>query len=231
MVEWLSSKHPVDVDEAVQVMEARAAAIADGTADEAVWLLEHPMSSLREPAARIRDILAAATLPVKQVSRGGQVTYHGPGQRIAYLMLDLNERGRDVRRFVRSIEYWIIASLLRFGIVGEVRDERVGVWVRCPDGTESKIAAIGIRLRRWVSLHGASINLCPNLSHYRTIVPCGIQGYGITSIADLGFCVSQEDLDRALKEEFAGAFPNIASWEKTGRQTLPKKANVETFGG
>lgn len=194
-------------------METRVAAIHAGTADEAIWLVEHPPLYTAGTSARAADLLQAR-FPVFETGRGGQYTYHGPGQRVVYVMLDLNRRGRDIRRFVAGLEAWVIAALAEFGVTGEIRKGRVGVWVPrpekppLPDGTprEDKIAAIGIKLRRWISFHGISINLEPDLSHYDGIVPCGISGHGVTSLVDLGLPVTMADLDSALKATFPVRF-------------------------
>lgn len=214
MVEWITSDRPVDYAEAVAWMEARADAIAQGTADEAIWLLEHPALYTAGTSARPQDLTDPGRFPVHQTRRGGQYTYHGPGQRVVYVMLDLNRRGRDVRAFVAALEAWVIATLASFNVTGEVRAGRVGVWVArpdkppLPDGTprEDKIAAIGVRLRKWISFHGLSINLDPDLSHFDGIVPCGITGHGVTSLVDLGLPVTMDDLDLALRASFGSAF-------------------------
>ena len=211
MVEWIASDGLVDYRRAEAEMEARAAAIAEGRAAEAVWLLEHPPLYTAGTSARPEDLRAPERFPVYPTRRGGQYTYHGPGQRVVYVMLDVGRRGRDVRRFVAALEAWVIATLGRFNVDGVIREGRVGVWVPrpekppLPDGTprEDKIAAIGIRLRRWVSFHGLSINVEPDLSHFDGIVPCGIQGHGVTSLVELGLPVTMADLDAALKESFA----------------------------
>ncbi|MFV0384094.1 lipoyl(octanoyl) transferase LipB [Paracoccus sp. (in: a-proteobacteria)] len=213
MVEWISSSGLTGYDEAVAFMEARVAAIHADTADEAIWLVEHPPLYTAGTSARPTDLLDAR-FPVHAAGRGGQYTYHGPGQRIVYVMLNLNRRGRDVRAFVQQLEHWVIAALAEFGITGEIREGRVGVWVArpekpaLPDGTprEDKIAAIGIKLRRWVSFHGISINVEPDLGHYGGIVPCGISGHGITSLVDLGLPVTMADLDVALRSRFDEIF-------------------------
>ncbi|RNF33545.1 lipoyl(octanoyl) transferase LipB [Paracoccus methylarcula] len=213
MVEWIISSGVTGYEEAVTFMETRVAAIHAGTADEAIWLVEHPPLYTAGTSARPADLLHAR-FPVFEAGRGGQYTYHGPGQRIVYVMLDLNRRGRDIRRFVAQLEAWVIAALAEFGVTGEVREGRVGVWVTrpekppLPDGTpsEDKIAAIGIKLRRWVSFHGISINVEPELSHYDGIVPCGISGYGVTSLVDLGLPVTMADLDSALQRSFPAQF-------------------------
>lgn len=214
MVEWMISDCPAGYDDAVAFMEARVAAILAGTADELIWLVEHPPLYTAGTSARAADLLQAR-FPVHASGRGGQYTYHGPGQRIAYVMLDLNRRGRDVRAFVATLEAWVIEALAQFGVTGVVRDGRVGVWVSrpekppLPDGSmrEDKIAAIGVKLRRWVSFHGISINVEPDLDHYSGIVPCGISGHGVTSLVDLGLPVTMADLDIALRDSFDRRFP------------------------
>jgi lipoyl(octanoyl) transferase len=184
-------------------MEARAAAIAAGEAEEAVWLLEHPPLYTAGTSANASDLIDAR-FPVHVAGRGGQYTYHGPGQRVVYVMLNLNDRGRDVRQFVCALEDWVIAALQQFNVRGERRKGRVGVWV-ARDGREDKIAAIGVKLRRWVSFHGLSINVEPDLSHFDGIVPCGIREHGVTSLVDLGLPVTMADLDVALRATFDGA--------------------------
>jgi len=218
-VEWTVSDGPVPYPEAVAAMEARAAAIAAGTAPEQVWLLEHPPLYTAGTSARDTDLISPGRFPVFRTGRGGEFTYHGPGQRVAYLMLDLNKRGPDLRRYVASLETWIIATLARFNVAGERREDRVGVWVRrsdrpnLPDGRqlEAKIAAIGIRVRRWITFHGISLNVDPDLEHYSGIVPCGVTGYGVTSLVDLGIPVSMAEVDSALKAEFERLFGATAS--------------------
>ncbi len=215
MVEWRTSAEYQPYEPSVAWMEARAAAIAEGRARECVWLLEHPPLYTAGSSARPEHLLNPR-FPVHRTRRGGQYTYHGPGQRVAYVMLDLSRRGRDVRRFVRSLEAWVVGALARFQVCGVPRDDRVGVWVARPekpvlaDGTprEDKIAAIGVRLRRWVSFHGIAINHDPDLAHFAGIVPCGIEGHGVTSLVDLGLPVSMADLDLALMESFSDAFPD-----------------------
>src|SRR5262245_33706490 len=209
-VDWAVSRQPVGYLEAVAAMEARAAAIADGTASELVWLIEHPPLYTSGTSARAAD-LVEARFPVYASGRGGQFTYHGPGQRVAYAMLDLRRRPPDVRRYVATLEEWIIRTLAAFGVAGERRDCRIGVWVRRPDKgaeREDKIAAIGIRLKRWVSLHGIALNVAPDLSHFAGIVPCGVSDprYGVTSFADLGHLVSLPEVDIVLRREFEGLF-------------------------
>ena len=210
-VEWLLTPGLTGHPEAVAWMEARAAAIRAGEAPETVWLVEHPPIYTAGTSARPQDLTDPGRFPVHETGRGGQYTYHGPGQRVVYVMLDVDRRGRDVRRFVQALEAWVIAALAEFGVRGEIRDGRVGVWVArpekpsLPDGTmrEDKIAAIGIKLRRWVSFHGIAVNLDPNLDHYAGIVPCGISGHGVTSLVDLGLPVGMGDLDHALRVNFA----------------------------
>ncbi|MEJ6392185.1 lipoyl(octanoyl) transferase LipB [Gymnodinialimonas sp. 2305UL16-5] len=214
MVDWITSDSPVPYLDAVAEMEARANAIAAGTATEAVWLLEHPPLYTAGTSADIADLKDPDRFPVFKTRRGGQYTYHGPGQRVAYVMLDLSQRGRDVRAYVERLEAWVIAALAEFNVTGEVRQGRVGVWVSrpekpaLPDGSprEDKIAAIGVRMRRWVSFHGISINVEPDLSHFDGIVPCGIEGHGVTSLVDLGLPVTMNDLDVALKRSFFDVF-------------------------
>ncbi len=216
MVTWIRSEGLVPYPEALAEMENRAAAIARGEADEAIWLLEHPPLYTAGTSAKLVDLTDPDRFPVYDVGRGGQYTYHGPGQRVAYVMLNVGQRGRDVRAFVNALEEWVIAALAEFNIKGEIREGRVGVWVERPekpplaDGSprEDKIAAIGIRLRRWVSFHGISINVEPDLPHYDGIVPCGISDHGVTSLVDLGLPVTMEDLDAALKRTFDQALPS-----------------------
>ena len=207
---WAVSAGRVGYPEAVEAMKARAAAIAAGEAGELVWLLEHPPLYTAGVSARPDDLLDPDLLPVFPTGRGGQFTYHGPGQRVAYVMLDLSRRGRDVRCFVRGLEHWIIEALERFNIRGEVRPGRVGVWVerRQPGAPprEDKIAAIGVRVSRWTSFHGISLNVDPDLGHYAGIVPCGIAEHGVTSLLDLGCTASMDDVDAALHASFESIF-------------------------
>jgi lipoyl(octanoyl) transferase len=203
-VDWVVSDHLVPYEAAVAAMEARAAAIAAGTANECVWLLEHPPLYTAGTSARPED-LVDARFPVFQTGRGGQFTYHGPGQRVAYVMLDLKRRDEDVRRYVSALEAWIIATLSAFNVTGERREDRVGVWVPRFSG-EDKIAAIGIRVRRWVTFHGISLNVEPDLSHFSGIVPCGVREHGVTSLADLGLPVSMAEVDAVLKVAFEEVF-------------------------
>jgi lipoyl(octanoyl) transferase len=206
---WAISSRAVEYPAAVAAMEARAAAIADGSAGELVWLLEHPALYTAGVTAREADLLEPARFPVFRSDRGGQFTYHGPGQRVAYVMLDLKRRGRDVRAYVQDLEGWIIAALDRFNVAGEVRDGRVGVWVqrKTPDETrEDKIAAIGVKVKRWATFHGIALNVEPDLSHFTGIVPCGIRAHGVTSLVDLGLPVTMSDADRALQDAFEEVF-------------------------
>jgi lipoyl(octanoyl) transferase len=204
------SDSAVPYEEAVAAMEARAAEIAAGREPELVWLLEHPPLYTAGTSAQAADVIEAR-FPVYESGRGGQMTYHGPGQRVAYVMVDLKRRGPDVRRFVASLEEWIIRTLAAFNVYGERRDDRIGVWVRRPEkgeGYEDKIAAIGIRVKQWVTLHGMALNVDPDLSHFSGIVPCGVneQRYGVTSLADLGMPVSMPDVDKLLRREFEELF-------------------------
>ncbi|MDO9472920.1 MAG: lipoyl(octanoyl) transferase LipB [Caulobacter sp.] len=206
---WAVSTAPVPYLEAVAAMEARAAAIAEGTAGELVWLLEHPPLYTAGVSARDSDLIDPDRFPVFASGRGGQYTYHGPGQRVAYLMLDLTRRGRDVRAFVAALEAWVIDALAAFNVEGGVRDGRVGVWVERKGpgwSREDKIAAIGVKLRRWVSFHGISLNVEPDLSHFDGIVPCGQTGHGVTSLVDLGLPVTMDEADAALKAAFVRVF-------------------------
>jgi lipoyl(octanoyl) transferase len=213
-VEWRIETKLVPYPEALAVMEARAAAIRDGTVPEMVWLIEHPPLYTAGTSARPDDLIDAERFPVFNAGRGGEYTYHGPGQRVAYVMLDLKRRREDVRAFVAALEDWIIRTLASFNVKGERREDRVGVWVVRPDRTpspdgspaEDKIAAIGIRLRRWVSFHGIAINVEPDLSHFGGIVPCGVADHGVTSLVDLGLPVTLADVDIALKAAFEDVF-------------------------
>ncbi|AAV94677.1 lipoyl(octanoyl) transferase LipB [Ruegeria pomeroyi] len=213
-MEWKITDGLTDYDAAVAFMEARAAAIAAGEAEECIWLLEHPPLYTAGTSARPADLTDPDRFPVYESKRGGQYTYHGPGQRVVYVMLDVGKRGHDVRRFVEQLEEWVIAALAEFNIRGEIRPGRVGVWVRREDKpltlggqpAEDKIAAIGIRLRKWVSFHGISINVEPDLSHFSGIVPCGITEYGVTSLVDLGLPVTMGDVDVALRQSFERVF-------------------------
>ena len=214
MVEWITTPGLTDYRTAEAWMEERVAQIAAGTADECIWLLEHPALYTAGTSAKVADLTDPDRFPVYPTKRGGQYTYHGPGQRVAYTLLDVGKRGRDVRCFVRDLEAWVIDTLDSFNVKGEIRDGRVGVWVQRPekplqaDGNpaEDKIAAIGIRLRKWISFHGISINVEPDLEHFSGIVPCGITDHGVTSLVDLGLPVTMDDVDVALRRSFARVF-------------------------
>ncbi|WP_299947711.1 lipoyl(octanoyl) transferase LipB [uncultured Ruegeria sp.] len=213
-MEWKTTDSLVDYEDATAFMEARVAAIAAGDADECIWLVEHPPLYTAGTSAKREDLTDPDRFPVYESKRGGQYTYHGPGQRVVYVMLDVGKRGHDVRRFVQQLEEWVIAALAEFNVNGEIREGRVGVWVQRQDKpltvtdqpAEDKIAAIGIRLRKWVSFHGISINVEPDLSHFTGIVPCGIQEHGVTSLVDLGLPVTMDDVDIALKKTFDDVF-------------------------
>ena len=212
-VEWRISDSPVDYLEAVAAMESRAVAIAAGEAPELVWLLEHPPLYTSGTSGKATDLLDPS-FPLFSTGRGGQLTYHGPGQRVAYVLLDLKRRRPDVRAYVAALEQWIIRTLDAFNVRGERREDRVGVWVKRPDkgaGFEDKIAAIGVRLRRWVSFHGIAVNVEPDLSHFSAIVPCGVADprFGVTSLVDLGHPVNMADVDVALRRAFAEVFGPI----------------------
>jgi lipoyl(octanoyl) transferase len=234
--EWRVSDGLVAYDDALEMMAARAAAIARGDAPELIWLLEHPALYTAGTSARPEELIEAR-FPVHSVGRGGQFTYHGPGQRVGYVMLDLKRRAPDVRRFVFNLEEWIIRTLSAFGIGGERRDDRVGVWVRRPDkgrGFEDKIAAIGVRVQRWVTLHGFALNVAPDLSHFSGIVPCGVSetGFGVTSLADLGCGVSISRVDRALRAEFSSLFGETADVQKLGstENNSPRRRSATSSG-
>ena len=228
-VEWLVSDEPVAYDRALAAMTARAEAIARAQAPEQVWLLEHPALYTAGTSARPQELIEAR-FPVHTAGRGGQFTYHGPGQRVAYVMLDLKRRAPDVRRFVATLEQWIIDALAAFNVRGERRGDRIGVWVRRPDkgaGCEDKIAAIGIRVRYWVTLHGVALNIAPQLSHFSGIVPCGIADprYGITSLADLGVTVSEPEVDMALRGAFAPLFgASVQTLRSTENNSSPRRS-------
>jgi len=214
MPQWIIADQPVAYPDALAMMESRVAGIIDGSADEAVWLLEHPPLYTAGTSARPTDLVSPDRFPVYQARRGGQYTYHGPGQRVAYVMLDLNRRGKDVRAYVQKLERWVIATLAEFGVTGEIRADRVGVWVTRPDKprngagqvAEDKIAAIGVRLRKWVAFHGISLNVDPDLEHFSGIVPCGIRDHGVTSLADLGRMAGMAEVDAALMRQFDRIF-------------------------
>ncbi len=205
-IEWQISDAPVGYEEAVAAMEARVTDIQEHSAAELVWLLEHPALYTAGTGARPEDLLDGSLLPVRATGRGGKYTYHGPGQRVAYVMLDLRERGRDVHRHVNLLEEWLIRALKRFNVVGERREGRVGIWIDQGGGREVKIAAVGVRVRHWITYHGVSLNIEPDLDHYRGIVPCGIGEHGVTSLVDLGIPVTTAEVDSALMEAFGGVF-------------------------
>jgi len=213
-VEWVIAEGLTPYDAAVAEMEARVAAIAEGRAAERVWLVEHPPLYTAGTSAHDEDLLQPDRFPVFRTGRGGEFTYHGPGQRVAYVMLDLNRRRPDLRAFVAALEEWVIATLWEHHVRGERREDRVGVWVRRPEkpeiapgvGAEDKIAAIGIRVRKWVTFHGIALNVEPDLSHFGGIVPCGIRGYGVTSLVDLGLPVTMTDVDVVLRRCFERVF-------------------------
>ncbi len=206
VLEWRVSERPVPYEAAVAEMESRVAAIRSGTATELVWLLEHPPLYTAGTSAQETDLIEPARLPVYRTGRGGQYTYHGPGQRVAYVLLDLKRRGSDVRCFVRGLEEWMIATLARFNLTGVRRPGRIGIWIAEPDGAENKVAAIGIRIRQWVTYHGVALNVHPDLSHYRGIVPCGVRDHGVTSLWSQGIPVSMSAVDGVLRATFDGVF-------------------------
>lgn len=218
LVDWITTVGLTDYAQAVTFMEERANAIYRGDEPECIWLVEHPPLYTAGTSADPSDLVSPDRFPVYDTRRGGQYTYHGPGQRVAYAMLDLNKRGRDVRKYVQNLEAWVIATLAEFSVTGHIREGRVGVWVerpekpKMPDGslTEDKIAAIGVRLRKWVTFHGLSINVEPDLEHFTGIVPCGISEHGVTSLVDLGLPVTMNDLDVAMKSSFNTVFGDKA---------------------
>ena len=214
MVQWEISDGEVDYNTALKIMDKHVQRVIGGEADEKIWLLEHPSLYTAGTSANMKDLVEPNRFPVFKTKRGGQYTYHGPGQRVVYVMLDLNKRGKDVKKFVENLETWIIHTLAEFNVDGQSRSGRVGIWVERPDKPkninglieEEKIAAIGVRLRKWITFHGLSINVDPDLSHFEGIVPCGIKEYGVTSLVDLGLPVSMTDLDIALKKNFSKVF-------------------------
>jgi lipoyl(octanoyl) transferase len=213
-VEWVISDGLVGYEEAVAEMEARVAAIAEGRALERVWLVEHPPLYTAGTSAQDHDLVERDRFPVFRSGRGGQFTYHGPGQRVAYVMLDLNRRTPDLRRYVAALEAWLIETLAAFNVRGERREDRVGVWVRRPDkgaAAEDKIAAIGIRVRRWVTYHGISLNVEPDLSHFSGIIPCGVRQHGVASLVDLGIPVTMPEVDAVLRGAFEKVFGDTAA--------------------
>jgi lipoyl(octanoyl) transferase len=224
-VEWRIAQGLVAYETALEVMDARAAAIADRSAPELVWLLEHPPLYTAGTSAKPNELIEAR-FPVHATGRGGQFTYHGPGQRVAYVMLDLKRRGGDVRRFVATLEEWLIRTLAAFDVAGERREDRIGVWVRRPEQgaqREDKIAAIGVRIKRWVTLHGIALNVACDLSHYSGIVPCGVAEprYGVTSLADLGRAVTLAETDAVLQGEFEPLFGPVASGHAAAESLVP----------
>jgi lipoyl(octanoyl) transferase len=236
-VEWRVSDGLIGYDAAVAFMQARAAEIAAGRAAELVWLIEHPPLYTAGTNAHAKDLLEAR-FPVFESGRGGQMTYHGPGQRVAYVMLDLRRRGPDVRRYVASLEEWIIRTLAAFNVRGERREDRIGVWVRRPEkgqengqAFEDKIAAIGIRVTRWVTLHGMALNVEPDLTHFSGIVPCGVsaQCYGVTSLADLGIPVSMPEVDSVLRKEFEGLFGATAQAVGSTENNSPERCGLKSL--
>jgi len=214
MIKWEITEEKVDYETALAKMDNHVEKMIQGEAGEKIWLLEHPPLYTAGTSADRKDLVEPNRFPVFETKRGGQYTYHGPGQRVAYVMLDLNKRGKDVKKFVKNLETWIALTLSEFNIIGQSRDGRVGIWVERPDKPlnnygavqEQKIAAIGVRLKKWITLHGLSINLDPDLSHFQGIVPCGIKEHGVTSLVDLGLQVTMTDLDNALKKTFTKVF-------------------------
>ena len=214
MVHWEINDGEVEYSTALERMDSHVQQMINGKADEKIWLLEHPALYTAGTSANKRDLVEPNRFPVFETNRGGQFTYHGPGQRVVYVMLDLNKRGRDIKAFVEKLETWIVHTLAEFNIVGQTRSGRVGIWVERTDKPktvnglpeEEKIAAIGIRLRKWITFHGISINVDPDLTHFQGIVPCGIKDHGVTSLVDLGLSVSMTDLDNALKKSFSKVF-------------------------
>ena len=214
MVQWEISDSEVDYDTALEKMDNHVGKMISGEAGEKIWLLEHPPLYTAGTSADKKDLVEPNRFPIFETKRGGQYTYHGPSQRVVYVMLDLNKRGKDIKKFVKNLEAWIIHTLAEFNVVGQSRSGRVGIWVERPDKPrsnggllkEEKIAAIGVRLRKWITLHGLSINVDPDLSHFQGIVPCGIKEYGVTSLVDLGLLVSMTDLDNALRKSFSKVF-------------------------
>jgi len=220
-IEWRVSDALVPYEEAEAAMLARVEAIRLGSAPELVWLLEHPPLYTAGTSARDNELIAPALLPVYRTGRGGRFTYHGPGQRVAYVMLDLRSRGSDVRAYVRDLEEWLIRTLARFNFRGARREGRVGIWIEEGGGRESKIAAIGVRIRHWVSFHGVSLNVDPDLSHYRGIIPCGVEEHGVTSLAAQGIVAPMPEVDAALR----AAFFEVFAHRSAERKAAPAPAN------
>ncbi|MBC8158416.1 MAG: lipoyl(octanoyl) transferase LipB [Alphaproteobacteria bacterium] len=206
LIDWRTATKPVEYEAAVAFMEDRVEGIRTQSAPETVWLLEHPPLYTAGTSASAGDLLEPDRFPVHRTGRGGQYTYHGPGQRVGYVMLDLNKRGRDVRAYVHNLEEWIIATLAKFDVQGERRDDRVGIWIDQGGGVENKIAAIGVRIRRWITFHGIAINVNPDLTHFTGIVPCGINAHGVTSLHALGVASSMDEVDAALRGAFDEVF-------------------------
>lgn len=202
IIEWKISTSPIDYQEALEFMEDRIAQIHKGEASELIWFLDHPAIYTGGSSAESEDLINNLNLPVYQTGRGGQYTYHGPGQRVVYLMLDLKKRGEDLRKYVADLEDWIIASLTEIGLSSEKREGRIGIWTIDKRGKEAKIAAIGIRVRKWITYHGIAINVKPNLKHYDGIIPCGIKEFGVTSLDELGYDIPYQKLDSILKSKF-----------------------------
>ena len=202
-LEWRRSHELVAYARAIEAMEARVQKLHEGQCSELVWLLEHPPLLTAGTSASTADLLDPGRFPVHQAGRGGKFTYHGPGQRVAYAVLDLKRRRQDLRWYVHNLEEWLIRTLAEFDIVGLRRDGRIGIWVVMPDGSERKIGAIGVRVRRWIAYHGVALNVAPELGHFQAIVPCGIAEFGVTSLAELGVAASLDDVDRALARQFA----------------------------
>jgi lipoyl(octanoyl) transferase len=210
-IEWRISDAPIAYPEAVAAMEERVAAIRAGAAPELVWLLEHPPLYTAGTSASPRDLVDPGLFPVHRTGRGGQYTYHGPGQRVGYVMLDLQRRGADVRRYVERLEEWLIQTLALFNVAGERRPGRVGIWIAGSGGRESKIAAIGVRVRHWVTFHGVALNVDPDLTHYRGIIPCGVREHGVTSLAQQGVTAPLAEVDAAMRRAFAEVFAPSAA--------------------
>ena len=208
-IHWQTIRQPIAYPDAIASMEAKVAEIRSGASPETVWLLEHPHLFTAGTSADPSELLDPGNAPVYSTGRGGRYTYHGPGQRIAYVMLNLSQRGSDLHAYVEALENWIIQSLAHFGIAGERRSDRVGVWVVRDDGREDKIAAIGVRVRRWVSYHGIAINLAPDLARFSGIIPCGIQGHGVTSMRELGLDTTMAQLDQVLRKTFEEVMPAL----------------------